>query len=267
MHRLICFGARPGAGNPALVVEGGPRDADARLALAREHGSTCVFIDGADAADVPRIDYFYPHMRSPLCLHATLAVAAVLFARPGTSNIASTIEVETAMQGQRLALLREGCEGRDGGDYFVRLAPQPVPALDASPALAERLLHAPGTVLASPQVASVGSPKLLVQVRDVETLYTLAPDLAAIAAWGKASGVNGIYAWCERADGCYEGRNFNHLDPQLEDSATGVAAGALTVALGRGLALRQGRATGRDCLIHTRFEKDMVLVGGAAEAA
>jgi predicted PhzF superfamily epimerase YddE/YHI9 len=118
-------------------------------------------------------------------------------------------------------------------------------------------------------VASVGSPKLLVQVRDVETLHALAPDLAAIAGWGKANGVNGIYAWCERLDAAdsYEGRNFNHLDPQLEDSATGVAAGALTVALGRGLALRQGRATGRDCLIRTRVENDTVLVGGAAETA
>jgi PhzF family phenazine biosynthesis protein len=258
MHRLICFGARPGAGNPALAIEGGPLDADARQALAREHGTTCVFIDGDDAAGVPRIDYFYPHMRSPLCLHATLAVAAVLFARPGAP---STIEVETAMKGQRLALSREG------GDYFVRLAPQPVPAVDAAPALLERLLRAPGMILpSSARVASVGSPKLLVQVRDVEALYALAPDLAAIVDWGKANGVNGIYAWCEHADGCYEGRNFNHLDPQLEDSATGVAAGALTVALGRGLALRQGRATGRDCLIRTRFENGTVLVGGAVES-
>jgi PhzF family phenazine biosynthesis protein len=265
-RRLICFGAHPGAGNPALVIEDGPLDADARQALAREHGTTCVFIDGVDAAGVPRIDYFYPHMRSPLCLHATLAVAAVLFARPGTSNIASTIEVETAMKGQRLAL---SCEGREGGDYFVRLvAPQPVPAIDASPALLERLLRAPGLHLPSaPLLASVGSPKLLVQVRDVETLYTLEPDLAAIAAWGRENGVNGIYAWCERADGEYEGRNFNHLDPRLEDSATGVAAGALSVALGRGLALRQGRAAGRDCLIRTRFENGTLLVGGAAETA
>jgi PhzF family phenazine biosynthesis protein len=258
-HRLICFGARPGEGNPALVIEDGPRDADARQALAREHGTTCVFVDegGGGENAVPRIDYYYPHMRSPLCLHATLAVAAVLFPRPGAPSM---IEVETALKGQRLALSREG------GDYFVSLAPQPVAAVDAAPALAERLLCAPGMILpSSPQVASVGSPKLLVQVRDVDALYALAPDLDAIAAWGRENGVNGIYAWCERADGDYEGRNFNHLDPRLEDSATGVAAGALCVALGRGLVLRQGRAAGRDCLIRTRFENGTVLVGGAVE--
>ena len=58
-----------------------------------------------------------------------------------------------------------------------------------------------------------------------------------------------------------EGRNFNHLDPLLEDSATGVAAGALVALLGHGLLLRQGRARGNDCVIHTALEGDAVLVG------
>ena len=77
--------------------------------------------------------------------------------------------------------------------------------------------------------------------------------------------MNGIYAWCRRPDGEYEGRYFNHLDATLEDSATGVAAGALSVALRRGLVLRQGKATGRDCLIRTRIDGDALLVGGSAE--
>jgi PhzF family phenazine biosynthesis protein len=205
-------------------------------------------------------------MRSPLCLHATLAVAALLFARPGAP---ATLAVTTALKGQRLVL------SQDGDDYFVQLAPQPVPALATPPrpALAATLLNTPGAALPSaPRLASIGSPKLLVEVTDTDALYALRPDLPAIAAWGQANGVNGIYAWCRRADGDYEGRNFNHLDPVLEDSATGVAAGALSVALGHGLVLRQGRATGRDCLIRTRFEEATddkgeeraLLVGGAA---
>jgi predicted PhzF superfamily epimerase YddE/YHI9 len=116
-------------------------------------------------------------------------------------------------------------------------------------------------------VASVGSPKLLVQVADTAALYALAPDLAAIADWGRASGVNGLYVWCRRLDAACEGRNFNHLDPALEDSATGVAAGALSVALGENLVLHQGRATGRDCLIRTRLEGGSLLVGGKATLA
>ena len=258
VHHLICFGAAPGAGNPALVIEDDTSDAAARQAFARARNTTCVFIDEAPGQPT-RVDYFYPHMRSPLCLHATLAVAAVLFARPGQAQDAE-LAVQTAMKGQRLRLRREG------GDYFVRLAPQPAPAIDIDDAGLAALLSAPGfQPVARPRVASVGSPKLLVEVADTAALYALAPDLAAIADWGRESGVNGLYAWCRRADGDCEGRNFNHLDPRLEDSATGVAAGALGVALGEHLVLHQGRATGRDCLIRTRLDGDTLLVGGTAE--
>ncbi|TQK07685.1 PhzF family phenazine biosynthesis protein [Herbaspirillum sp. SJZ107] len=257
VHALICFSSSPGQGNPALVIEGAPRDSAARQALARERNTTCVFLDEDGAGT--QVDFFYPHMRSPLCLHATLAVAAVLFARPGAP---ATIAVETALKGQRLELAREGA------GYFVKLAPQAVPAIDVTPAQVAALLAAPAIALPSPpRLASVGSPKLLVEVADTDALYALAPDLAAIADWGHKNGVSGIYAWCRRTDGDYEGRNFNHLDPALEDSATGVAAGALSVALGQGLTLRQGRATGRDCLIRTRVDGAAVLVGGAAEPA
>jgi PhzF family phenazine biosynthesis protein len=260
VHDLICFGIDAGSGNPALVIEGDSGDAAARLAFARARGTTCVFID--EAADgATRVDYFYPHMRSPLCLHATLAVAAVLFARPGQAQDGE-LAVDTALQGQRLRLTRAG------PDYFVRLAPQPAPAIDIDGVPLAALLDAPGfTPSARPRLASVGSPKLLVQVADTAALYALAPDLAAIADWNRASGVNGVYAWCRRADGACEGRNFNHLDPALEDSATGVAAGALSVALGQDLVLHQGRATGRRCLIRTRLDGATLLVGGQAVPA
>jgi PhzF family phenazine biosynthesis protein len=251
---MICFGASPGDGNPALVIEDDGMDAAARQALAAARNTTCAFLsrDG-------EVDYFYPHMRSPLCLHATLAVAAVLFGRAGA---AETITVRTAMKGQQLVLSREG------DDYFVKLAPQPAPQVDVSAEQVATLLGAPGLVpVSAPRVASVGSPKLLVEVRDADTLYGLSPDLAGITAWGRQHGVNGLYVYCRLDAGTVEGRNFNHLDPALEDSATGVAAGALAVALGRDVTVRQGRATGRDCLIRARVEDGAILVGGAVEAA
>jgi PhzF family phenazine biosynthesis protein len=253
VQTLRCFGARPGEGNPALVIENDGMDAAARLAFAAQRNTTCVFL-----SEDGEVDYFYPHMRSPLCLHATLAVAAVLFGRPGA---AATMSVRTAMKGQLLGLSREG------DDYFVKLAPQPAPAVLIGDAEVAALLNAPGLALASqPRVASVGSPKLLVEVRDVDTLYGLAPDLAGIAAWGRQNGVSGLYVWCRLDAATVEGRNFNHLDPALEDGATGVAAGALAVALGCNLTVRQGRATGHDCLIMARVEDDAILVGGAAQA-
>jgi PhzF family phenazine biosynthesis protein len=256
VQELICFGAHPGDGNPALVIENDGMDLPARQAFAAGRNTTCVFLSA-----IGEVDYFYPHTRSPLCLHATLAVAALLFGRDGL-DAGATVDVRTAMKGQLLTLSREG------DAYFVRLAPQPAPQVGITVEQLAELLGAPGLVLAStPQVASVGSPKLLVEVEGVDTLYGLAPDLAGIVAWGKAHGVNGFYVYCRLDEATVEGRNFNHLDPTLEDGATGVAAGALAVALGRDVNVRQGRATGRDCLIRARVEDGAILVGGRAETA
>jgi PhzF family phenazine biosynthesis protein len=252
IRALKCFGAAPGAGNPALVIEGDASSEDARRAFAKARNTTCVYLDG----DI--VDFYYPHMRSPLCLHATLAVAHVLFARHPE---ASTLAVSTALRAQALELVR----GNDA--YFVRLQAQEVAQPALAPELPARLLAAPGPVLISVSVASVGSPKLLVEVPDAATLHALRPDLDAITAWGKEVGVNGMFAWCRLPDGHFEGRNFNHLDPALEDSATGVAAGALTALLGHGITLLQGHATGQSCMIRTQVEDGAILVGGRAEAA
>lgn len=255
---FYCFGEHGGDGNPALVIQNEASTAEARQAFARDRNTTCAWIDPSPEAGLAGVvDYFYPHTRSPLCLHATLAVAQALFAR---DPHATSLAVRTAMHGQRLGLVRL----HDG--MFVRLDAQAVAQPDIDEGLVTRLLACPA-IVSAPRVASVGSPKLLVELKDARTLHALAPDLAAITAWGKAAGVNGIYAYCRREDGRFEGRNFNHLDPALEDSATGVAAGALSVLLGQGITLLQGRATGRACLIHTRMEGEAVLVGGRVEAA
>jgi PhzF family phenazine biosynthesis protein len=257
IQELKCFGDGPGDGNPALVIEGDGSAVAERQALARERNTTCVFIDASVAGLA--LDYFYPHMRSPLCLHATLAAAHLLFARQGSD---APLTVKTALRGQSLVL------SRLGDDPFVRLERPQAPRSDITPGLPARLLAAPGLVpVSAPRLASVGSPKLLIEVADVATLHALRPDLALVSEWGKANGVNGCYVYCRTGEDEYEGRNFNHLDPGLEDSATGVAAGALTAVLGRGITLRQGKMTGRACLIRTRVDRDAVLVGGRVELA
>jgi PhzF family phenazine biosynthesis protein len=257
IRELKCFGERSGDGNPALVIEGDRSGEAGRRAFARSRNVTCVFVDAGDESCSCVLDYFYPHTRSPLCLHATLAAAWVLFERQGSG---AAITVKTALRGQALSL------SRDGAELFVKLARQDVPQVDVKPGLPARLLAAPGLAPASaPVLASVGSPKLLVEVKDAASLYGLRPDLALIVEWGKANGVSGCYVYCRLGDGRYEGRNFNHLDPALEDSATGVAAGSLTALLGHGITLLQGRAAGNACLIRTRVDGDAILIGGKAE--
>lgn len=265
IYELKCFGIGKLGGNPALVIVDGPQDAAARQAFAKDaNKSACVFIDPGSEGAAWTLDYFYPHMRSPLCLHATLAAGKILLA-----DSRRPLTVRTALRGQALELTR------NGDQVFAALTAQPTPDLAPAPSesdfrtLARRLLAIPGQAqgpaLASlPAIASVGSPKLLLEVADSASLQALAPDLAAIHAWGKANGVSGLYAWCRRPDGAFEGRNFNHLDPANEDSATGVAAGALTLHLGHGIQLYQGANRGQPCLLRTELADGKVLVGGSA---
>ena len=254
---LRCFGVRAEDGNAALVVRGDTSNEVERLAFAHAaRKPACVFIgEGA----VPTLDYYYQHMRSPLCVHATLAAARVLLdGRPGP------LTVRTAMRGLELQLsLRNG-------SAFVRLRKQPAPEVAVPDDLPARLLGKAANpaqlrLASPPAIASIGSPKLLLEVADPATLHALQPDLPAIAAWGKANGVSGIYAWCRRPDGGLEGRNFNHLDPQLEDAATGVAAGTLTALLGHPIELYQGANMGQHCLLRTALDGEFILVGGHAE--
>jgi PhzF family phenazine biosynthesis protein len=252
IHEIQCFGADRRAGNRALVVEDCGFSADDRLlfaALARR--PACVFISQDRV-----VDYIYPHGRSPLCLHATLAAARVLFLRHTQED---SITVHTAVHGQALILTQ------DQARYFVELSAQDAPMMLVDPGAVATLLRCSEEWLAGPaHVRSVGSAKLLVPMRDTQALRALEPDLAALVAWSKDQGINGIYAYVDTAVGHFEGRNFNHLDPALEDNATGVAAGALAVLFGQDLVLHQGERSGNPCLLHARIEGKKVQVGGLA---
>ena len=256
VHLLQCFGAAPGGGNAALVVENDHGSETARQTFARERQvSACVFIDRqADGAIA--LDYFYPHTRSPLCLHATLAAAHVLLTVPGDP---ATLTVTTAMRGQALQLVRRAA------DLFIGLAPQPAPAINVEKYIPSELMGQHMHLASPPVIASVGSPKLLLEVADRTTLRALRPNLELIADWSTLHQVNGCYAYCRTGENEYEGRNFNHRDPALEDSATGVAAGALAAHRQQSLRLHQGHATQQPCLIEVQYSAQAIWVGGMVQ--
>ena len=258
VHLLKCFGAAPGGGNPALVVEHDTGTETERQQFARERQvSACVFIDRQPDGSIG-LDYFYPHTRSPLCLHATLAAAHVLLAAP---DAPANCTVRTAMRGQSLMLARRGA------DLFIGLAPQAAPSVEIERYLASELMGQHMHLLSPPVIASIGSPKLLLEVADSTTLRVLRPNLELIADWGRLHGVNGCYVYCKLGDGQYEGRNFNHQDPAMEDSATGVAAGALAHHLQQSLSLSQGHVTDQPCLIRVEYAEGEIWVGGMVQSS
>lgn len=258
VHKVRCFGAATGYGNVALVIENGPTAIEERQAFARDSGhSACVFITPqASLGELWEADYFYPHKRSPLCLHATLAAAHVLCGR----NFDAPVALITAMRGQLVPL-----ERAEGG-LFAIVQKQALAPLGIAPGLPAELLGEPALQMTSPPLlSSIGSPKLLIEVADAAVLNGLNPPLERIHAWGQENGVNGCYVYSRTGEDEYAGRNFNHLDATGEDSATGVAAGALSAWLGRGLVMLQGAALGNPCRILTRVDGKEIYVGGATE--
>ncbi|AXE32134.1 PhzF family phenazine biosynthesis protein [Chromobacterium phragmitis] len=257
-----CFGTGPDSGNLALVCHGKAAErlsVAQRQQAARELGApACVFVGpGSTPDEAATLDYYYPHARSALCLHASLAAAAWLEKRDGVLPAS----LRTA-GGQRLKLERE--EGR----ILFHLQAQAV--LAAAPPrdwLAGALGCEAERIVSPPALASAGSPKLLVELAATEDLNRLSPNLARIVEWGRSTGVNGCYVYARLGEGRYQGRNFNHLDPALEDAATGVAAAALSLHLRRDLLLLQGGPLGNPCELSARWAEQWVAVGGVCREA
>jgi len=221
----------------------------------RQDASATVFVD-ASVSNELQLDYYYPHARSPLCLHATLAASSVFFERYPDNG---RVQFVTSMHGQVLEVERVD------QSIFVGVRAQHCPELTCDAAEAAQLLRVkPTALIGVPTLASVGSAKLLVEVAGQAVLDALHPDLEGIAYWSRKHSVSGMYVYCRLHDEVYAGRNFNHLEPRFEDAATGVAAGALALSLERSITLLQGDALGQPCTLLTRYSNGAVQIGGRA---
>jgi PhzF family phenazine biosynthesis protein len=254
--RLRSFGREGQTGNEVCVVQGDALATDARLLFAQARGVPATVFQQAprDPEDAFDLDFFYPHTRSKLCVTATLAAGFVHFAgHPGTR----TLQVGLATLPDHLTLLK-----RDTG-IFLRVQAHTPPAIRLDrEAILPMLGLGASSLVGELAVSSVGSPKLLVEVRDRATLWALKPDLAAVFRWGSEHGISGCYAYCQLQPGTFAGRNFNHLDPALEDAATGTAAGALALHLKQDLVIEQGDHLGRPCSVHAAYQGETVEIGG-----
>jgi PhzF family phenazine biosynthesis protein len=261
IERYRCFGAAALNGNDAVVVSGpelsGWSLEDRQQFTIEQHAHACVFVDAdGPASGQWTLDFYYPHARSPLCLHASLAAADHIWK---TGQHGGVLLLTSSMKKQPLAF------DRVGDDIFVSVDIQQADFPDVSiPDVAKLLRCDAGVLMSSPKVASVGSPKLLVEVASEDVLYLLRPDLDGITEWGRMNGVNGCFAYTRMgaSPSQYAGRNFNHLDATLEDAATGVAAGALSVRLNADITLYQGRNLDNPCVIRASRAAGKIRVGG-----
>jgi PhzF family phenazine biosynthesis protein len=252
------FATAPFRGNQACVLE--PFDAwpDAAwmqaLAAENNQAETAYLLKTADPARFG-LRWFTPLLEVPLCGHATLASAHVLFAELGLDAEAITFETKSGP-----LIVR-----RDGGRYAMDFPSAPPALIPCPKGLAEALGIAPQEVWAS---------SFLVAVLKTEAeIHAMKPDLAAVnAISGGATGGRGnlVVAALANAGSAYDvvDRFFAPGSGIPEDPATGSAHCILAPLYAEKL----GRATvkflqaypGRGGDIETELKGDRVLLYGSA---
>lgn len=251
------FAAEPFRGNPACVLE--PLEAwrdDAWMqALAQENNQAeTAFL--RKTADPSRLDlrWFTPGLEVPLCGHATLAAAHVLWRELGAEAQTLTFDTRSGPLHVR----------RDGEGYVMDFPADPPRRTEVPAGLAEALGATPTEVWAGAYLVAL--------MADEATVRGLAPDIAALhRISGEATGGRGniVVAALSDLDGIdVVDRFFAPGSGVDEDPATGSAhcilAPLFADRLGRSTVRFHQAYPGRGGDIETEMAGDRVLLKGRA---
>jgi PhzF family phenazine biosynthesis protein len=205
------FAAQPFRGNPACVLEpldAWPADAWMQALAAENNQAETAFLLRTDHPARFGLRWFTPALEVPLCGHATLAAAHVLFAELALA--ADAVVFDTRSGPLTVARAERG--------YEMDFPAQPPRRIDPPAGLAEALGAEPREVWASSYLVAV--------MADEAAVRGLAPDLAALARVGaEATGGRGNVGVAALADA---GRPYAVVDRFFapgsgipEDPATG----------------------------------------------
>jgi PhzF family phenazine biosynthesis protein len=256
--QLSCFSNNiKNSGNIAAVVTNFDTNINKQNLAKELNLPVTVFISALDST-TPLLEFFYPETEMPLCLHGVLGAAAVLFPNhPNNPLICST------KYGQKLEIYA------NKDLFLVKVSVQPYSNIQVNVDEVCSMLNINRSQLHSNlpfQIASVGSPKLLVPISSLNTLQQLTPDFEHIREWSISSKINGIYAYTDETidkTANIHARGFNPKTGHNEDVATGVAAAALSLVLKKDLFIEQGWCLNRPSTIVVSYQNDhSILVGG-----
>jgi trans-2,3-dihydro-3-hydroxyanthranilate isomerase len=265
---------RFGGNQLAVLPEAEGLSGERMQQIAREFNySESTFVLPPEAGHDRRVRIFTPLSEVPFAGHPNIGTAFVLASMGafGPLDEAVTVAFE-----EEAGLVPVAIERRQEGRIWCELtAPQSlslgavVPVKDA----AEAVSLAPGDILTTahaPQVASVGLPFVLVELRDAEALQRARPDLAGferLSAGGTGTGdvLLYVHVYARSSDGFdLRARMFSPLDGIPEDPATGSANCALAGLLTRLDAapdgdftwrIAQGVEMGRPSVLEARTRK------------
>jgi PhzF family phenazine biosynthesis protein len=202
------FTDRPFAGNPAGVcIPDTALDDDTMQNVAQEMGfSETAFIHQADGTQPYSIRFFSPVMEIPLCGHATLASAKVLFEETAVDTV-----IFLNINGLKLTANRAGSE-----------IVMEFPVYETRPAkVPSSMLRALGLSSVKNSVYNEETNILLLEIEDTHVLSNLTPDFNALAS--SHDSINGVLITAPSDDDEYDfhSRYFWPWSGTNEDPVTG----------------------------------------------
>ncbi len=225
-QKVNAFTKRSAGGNPAgVVLRAETLSKTQRQALATAAGySETVFVEGR--GNDLKLEYFTPARQIDICGHATVGAFSLLRDRRlislGNHSFRSVIGTH------RVMVTKDSVGLWQKGIYDKLLGTRAT-----TQTIAQSLETQPRAFASPLRLANNGSPFLLVEVADRASLKMLRPNLEQVRALSERLNIVGYYVYFKNSKGQVEARMFAPHYGIAEESATGMAAGALALSLYR----------------------------------
>ncbi|MCF8019744.1 MAG: PhzF family phenazine biosynthesis protein [Vallitaleaceae bacterium] len=226
IYRVTAFSDSVDGGNLAgVVLDADSLSEEQMLGVAKEVGySETAFVMKSTEADY-KVRFFTPTDEVDLCGHATIATFNLL-------RDLGVITVGDYTQETKAGILE--LQILDHSVYMEQNAPKYYEILDKNEIAGCFDSHQRDYIGDMPiQIVSTGLKDIILQVKDLETLLGLRPNLEKINAISRKHDVVGIHAFCLEtlSNGEAHVRNFAPRYGINEESATGTANAALACYL------------------------------------
>ncbi|MBM7703097.1 PhzF family phenazine biosynthesis protein [Metabacillus iocasae] len=223
------FALKEGGGNPCpVVLDGDGQTSEEMQQMAKEFGVECVFVEKGTHKNCEwKLRYFVPNNEMSMCVHATIGAVTVLVEEGRITQSPTFIETE---------LGEVEVQWKQENDVIFVTVKQWKPTyqqrVPSRQELCEALqINEHDFARFLPEIISTSRSKLLVPIKDEKTLHTIEPDFNKLWSLCDKYETTGFYPFAivEGEENTFQARQFPNNSGYKEDSATGVAASALSV--------------------------------------
>ena len=260
-------------GNPAGIVLDSDTlsEKDMQKISANLGFSESAFVMRSEKADY-KVRFFSPTQEVDICGHATVAAFYCLI-ESGRIRFEDGDEKTLNME-TRTGVFKVICH-KDGFIEMVQDKAQYTDVAVDKRDIAKMLNIKETDIMDFPlQIVSVGTPKLIIPITSLKTLFKIQPNLEAIKEYCEKSGAKGFYPFTSETidmDSDFYARQFNPLFGIDEDPITGIAAGALgayivhnKISKKQKFVVAQGYVMKKMGKVYVDVSDDEVSIGGYA---